>query len=145
VRTGEVVALKKVRFDVSRDGVPVTSMREMRILQSCRHPNIVQLKKVVTGSKPDRWAGTLVMHHAGAAGDVSLTISRWFGLIRPALGACSLMLPESSHMHHCSASRVACLAYDYCNDDSCIIQRTAAALGAVCSWCLSTATMTWRA
>lgn len=62
VRTGEVVALKKVRFDVSRDGVPVTSMREMRILQSCRHSNIVQLKTVVTGSKPDRWACTTYLY-----------------------------------------------------------------------------------
>ena len=29
-------------------------MREIRVLQQCRHPNIVHLKKVVTGSKPDR-------------------------------------------------------------------------------------------
>ena len=36
-----------------RDGLPVTSMREIRVLQMCRHPNIVHLKKVVTGSKPD--------------------------------------------------------------------------------------------
>ena len=35
-------------------GIPVTSCREIRVLQACRHPNIVHLKKVVTGSKPDR-------------------------------------------------------------------------------------------
>ncbi|KXZ49266.1 hypothetical protein GPECTOR_22g859 [Gonium pectorale] len=52
-RTGEVVALKRVRFDRSRDGVPVTSIRELRVLQACRHPNVVALKKVVTGSQPD--------------------------------------------------------------------------------------------
>ncbi|GFR47517.1 hypothetical protein Agub_g9139, partial [Astrephomene gubernaculifera] len=51
--TGEVVALKRVRFDRSRDGVPVTSIRELRVLQACRHPNIVGLKKVVTGSQAD--------------------------------------------------------------------------------------------
>jgi serine/threonine protein kinase len=28
-------------------------MREIRVLQTCHHPNIVHLKKVVTGSKPD--------------------------------------------------------------------------------------------
>lgn len=28
-------------------------MREIRVLQTCQHPNIVHLKKVVTGSKPD--------------------------------------------------------------------------------------------
>lgn len=51
--TGEIVALKKVRFNVSRDGVPVTSIRELRVLQKCQHPNIVKLQKVVTGSQPD--------------------------------------------------------------------------------------------
>ncbi|PNW73858.1 hypothetical protein CHLRE_13g575650v5 [Chlamydomonas reinhardtii] len=51
--TGEIVALKRVRFDRSRDGVPVTSVRELRVLQACHHPNIVQLKKVVTGSQAD--------------------------------------------------------------------------------------------
>lgn len=48
--TGEVVALKRVRFDRSRDGVPVTSIRELRVLQTCPHPNIVALKKVGGGA-----------------------------------------------------------------------------------------------
>lgn len=43
--TGGVVALKRVRFDRSRDGVPITSIRELRVLQMCKHPNIVALKK----------------------------------------------------------------------------------------------------
>ncbi|KIY98943.1 cell division cycle 2-like protein, partial [Monoraphidium neglectum] len=51
--SGRVVALKKVRFERSREGVPVTSIRELRILQQCRHPNIVHLERVVTGSKHD--------------------------------------------------------------------------------------------
>ncbi len=54
--SGEIVALKKVRFDHSRDGVPVTTVRELRVLQETSHRNIVQLKKVVTGSKADRCA-----------------------------------------------------------------------------------------
>ena len=45
-------------------GIPVTSCREIRVLQACRHPNIVHLKKVVTGSKPDRQeANILSMLH----------------------------------------------------------------------------------
>ncbi|KAK3264188.1 hypothetical protein CYMTET_27056, partial [Cymbomonas tetramitiformis] len=51
--TNEIVALKKVRMDRERDGVPVTAVRELRILQSIDHPNIVKLKKVVTGNKKD--------------------------------------------------------------------------------------------
>ena len=35
-------------------GLPVTSVRELRVLQSCEHKNLVQLKRVVTGTKLDR-------------------------------------------------------------------------------------------
>lgn len=35
-------------------GMPVTAVREMRVLQNCQHQNLVALKEVVTGSKPDR-------------------------------------------------------------------------------------------
>ena len=48
--TGAIVALKKVRMDKEKDGVPVTAVREMGILMRCRsHPNIVNLLKVVQG------------------------------------------------------------------------------------------------
>ena len=52
-QTGEVVALKKVRMDKERDGMPVTALREVRILQSSRHKNIVNLLMVVNGKKPN--------------------------------------------------------------------------------------------
>ena len=29
--------------------MPVTSVRELRVLQTCKHPNLVELKRVVTG------------------------------------------------------------------------------------------------
>lgn len=59
------MALKRVRFDRSRDGVPVTSVRELRVLQACHHPNIVQLKKVVTGSQADRCGGFMCCRYQG--------------------------------------------------------------------------------
>ena len=52
-QTGDVVALKKVRMDKERDGVPVTALREVRILQSSRHSNIVNLLRVMNGKKPN--------------------------------------------------------------------------------------------
>lgn len=52
-RTGQVVALKQVLMGREADGMPVTSIRELRVLQSCRHANLVELKRVVTGSKMD--------------------------------------------------------------------------------------------
>ena len=49
-KTGRIVALKKVRMDKEKDGVPVTAVREIGILMRCRsHPNIVNLLKVVQG------------------------------------------------------------------------------------------------
>ena len=35
-------------------GMPVTSVREVRVLQACRHTNLVQLMRVVCGAKLDR-------------------------------------------------------------------------------------------
>lgn len=36
----------------SHAGMPVTSVRELRVLQTCKHPNLVELKRVVTGGCP---------------------------------------------------------------------------------------------
>ncbi|PSC68206.1 cyclin-dependent kinase G-2-like isoform X1 [Micractinium conductrix] len=52
-RTGELVALKRLRMERERDGMPVTSVRELRVLQTCKHPNLVELKCVVTGPTLD--------------------------------------------------------------------------------------------
>ncbi len=47
-------------------GMPVTSVRELRVLQSCRHPNLVELKKVVTGKKLDRCRQRVDVLHCAA-------------------------------------------------------------------------------
>jgi hypothetical protein len=44
----------QVRFPGTKEGLPVTSVRELAILQQAKHPNIVSLLKVATGSRPDR-------------------------------------------------------------------------------------------
>ncbi|KAB8087827.1 hypothetical protein EE612_012250 [Oryza sativa] len=49
-RTGEIVALKKVKMEKEREGFPLTSLREMNILLSFHHPSIVEVKEVVVGS-----------------------------------------------------------------------------------------------
>ncbi|XP_077374262.1 cyclin-dependent kinase 10 isoform X4 [Festucalex cinctus] len=46
----EIVALKKVRMDKEKDGIPISSLREITLLLRLRHPNIVELKEVVVGS-----------------------------------------------------------------------------------------------
>ncbi|ERL88176.1 hypothetical protein D910_05564 [Dendroctonus ponderosae] len=47
--SGQIVALKKVRMDQERDGIPISSLREIQVLLNCKHENIVHLKEVVVG------------------------------------------------------------------------------------------------
>lgn len=43
VETGNLVALKRIRMEAEKDGFPVTAVREIKLLQSLRHPNVVDL------------------------------------------------------------------------------------------------------
>ncbi|KAI7740382.1 hypothetical protein M8C21_012729 [Ambrosia artemisiifolia] len=47
-KTGEVVALKKVKVGGDREGFPVTALREINILGMLQHPSLVEMKEVVT-------------------------------------------------------------------------------------------------
>ncbi|EPS71331.1 hypothetical protein M569_03427 [Genlisea aurea] len=52
-KSGEIVALKKVKMEKEREGFPLTSLREINILLSFHHPSIVDVKEVVVGSNLD--------------------------------------------------------------------------------------------
>lgn len=45
--TGEYVALKRLRLELEREGFPLTAMREIKLLQSFEHPNIVGLLEMM--------------------------------------------------------------------------------------------------
>ncbi|KAF2170776.1 hypothetical protein M409DRAFT_63844 [Zasmidium cellare ATCC 36951] len=47
VYTGDMVALKKIRMEGERDGFPVTAIREIKLLQSLKHTNVVPLLEVM--------------------------------------------------------------------------------------------------
>lgn len=47
VYTKGLVALKRIRMEGERDGFPVTAVREIKLLQSLRHTNIVTLQEVM--------------------------------------------------------------------------------------------------
>ena len=51
--TGKVVALKKVKMAKEREGFPLTSIREINILLSLDHPNILNVSEVVVGKNID--------------------------------------------------------------------------------------------
>jgi serine/threonine protein kinase len=52
-QTGGIVALKQIKIDrdVEREGMPLTAFREIQLLQTHRHPNIVSLLEVAVGYK----------------------------------------------------------------------------------------------
>ncbi|XVE92201.1 hypothetical protein REPUB_Repub01dG0076500 [Reevesia pubescens] len=52
-KTGEIVALKKVKMEKEREGFPLTSLREINILLSFHHSSIVDVKEVVVGNNLD--------------------------------------------------------------------------------------------
>jgi Protein kinase domain len=44
------VALKRIRMESEKDGFPVTAMREIKLLQSLRHSNVVQLYEMMVSN-----------------------------------------------------------------------------------------------
>lgn len=47
VYTKSLAALKKIRMDGEKDGFPVTAVREIKLLQSLKHENVVSLQEVM--------------------------------------------------------------------------------------------------
>jgi serine/threonine protein kinase len=48
-QTGDIVALKKIKLELEDEGVPSTALREISVLKTLRHPNIVRLLDVEHG------------------------------------------------------------------------------------------------
>lgn len=46
--TNDVVALKRINTEQEENGFPITALREVKILKALTHPNIVNLKEIVT-------------------------------------------------------------------------------------------------
>lgn len=54
--TEEIVALKQIKFDLemTREGFPVTALREISVLLSLSHENVVSVREMVVGSSFDK-------------------------------------------------------------------------------------------
>ncbi|KAF6766349.1 Pkinase-domain-containing protein [Ephemerocybe angulata] len=48
-QTGDIVALKKLKLEEEKNGFPITALREIYALMSCRHENVVRVREVVVG------------------------------------------------------------------------------------------------
>ncbi|ESO81933.1 hypothetical protein LOTGIDRAFT_223686 [Lottia gigantea] len=52
-KSDKIVALKKMRMEREKDGLPISGLREINILLNLRHENIVEMKEVVVGKSLD--------------------------------------------------------------------------------------------
>ncbi|KAF8425592.1 kinase-like domain-containing protein [Tirmania nivea] len=52
--THELVALKRIRMESERDGFPITAVREMKLLESLKHVNIVSLLETMVERVPTK-------------------------------------------------------------------------------------------
>ncbi|GJQ13931.1 hypothetical protein GpartN1_g5722.t1 [Galdieria partita] len=62
IHTNEIYALKEIKLDNEVEGFPLTSLREVSILVSLRHPNVIHVREVVVGSSLNKIY--LVMEYA---------------------------------------------------------------------------------
>jgi len=56
-KKGDKVALKMIRMDNEKEGFPITAIREIKLLSTLKHENIVNLKIVRSGVS-SCWPGT---------------------------------------------------------------------------------------
>ncbi|KAK9812599.1 hypothetical protein WJX72_000301 [[Myrmecia] bisecta] len=52
-KSGKICALKKIKMEKEKEGFPLTSIREINILLSFHHPNIVNVSEVAVGHSLD--------------------------------------------------------------------------------------------
>ncbi|XP_049579045.1 cyclin-dependent kinase 10 isoform X3 [Syngnathus scovelli] len=81
-KSDEIVALKKVRMDKEKDGIPISSLREITLLLRLRHPNIVELKEVVVGGHLERdlKVSNLLMTDKGCVKIADFGLARRYGV-----------------------------------------------------------------
>lgn len=60
-KSKEIVALKRIRMEQENDGLPLSSLREIMLLKSIRHDNVVLVKEVAVG--PDLDSIFMVMEY----------------------------------------------------------------------------------
>ncbi|KAF8138728.1 Pkinase-domain-containing protein [Boletus edulis] len=90
------VALKRIRMEAERDGFPVTAMREIKLLQSLRHQNIVRLYEMMVSN------GSVFMVFEYMDHDLTGVLSQTqFSFSEANLKSlCKQMLAGLAYLHH---------------------------------------------
>ncbi|KAL6300797.1 Pkinase-domain-containing protein [Sparassis latifolia] len=93
---GRFVALKRIRMEAERDGFPVTAMREIKLLQSLRHANVVRLYEMLVSN------GSVYMVFEYMDHDLTGVLSQTQFTFSPAhlKSFCRQMLAGLAYLHH---------------------------------------------
>lgn len=94
--SGVYVALKRIRMETERDGFPVTAMREIKLLQSLSHENIVRLYEMMVSN------GNVYMVFQYMDHDLTGVLSQTqFSFTNAHLKSlCAQMLKGLAYLHH---------------------------------------------
>ncbi|KAK7049491.1 kinase subunit of RNA polymerase II carboxy-terminal domain kinase I [Paramarasmius palmivorus] len=94
--TGAHVALKRIRMEAEKEGFPVTAMREIKLLQSLRHNNVIRLHEMMVSS------GSVYMVFEYMDHDLTGVLSQTqFAFSKAHLKSlCHQMLAGLGYLHH---------------------------------------------
>ncbi|CED82512.1 pkinase-domain-containing protein [Phaffia rhodozyma] len=93
--TGLYVALKRIRMEGEKEGFPVTAMREIKLLQSLNHPNVVRLFEMMVSQGSCHMVFEYMDH------DLTGVLSQSQYVFSPAnlKSLCHQMISGLSHLH----------------------------------------------
>ncbi|KZS97696.1 Pkinase-domain-containing protein [Sistotremastrum niveocremeum HHB9708] len=96
VISGMNVALKKIRMEQERDGFPVTAMREIKLLQSLQHNNVIRLYEMMVSQGQVHMVFQYMDHDlTGVLGQSQFTFSD-----ANLKSLCRQMLAGLAYLHH---------------------------------------------
>jgi hypothetical protein len=75
--SGGHVALKRIRMESEKDGFPVTAMREIKLLQSLRHENVVRLYEMMVSRGKNNSLQRLTIPLTNAQARFSWCLNTW--------------------------------------------------------------------
>lgn len=107
------VALKKIRMDTEKEGFPITAIREIKILSSLQHQNVVNLREIVRSERelPAGRRGGRGRSRASRGG-AAIALLLW-----PVLHAAQRprRLPPCAHTPQCTRTTTSRAASTWCS------------------------------
>jgi cell division cycle 2-like protein len=73
-QTGDIVALKKLKLEEEKNGFPITALREIYSLMTCRHENVVGIREVVVGDTLTQCVSSLSTVFKSLCNHINLSI-----------------------------------------------------------------------